>query len=125
MTTSNSLVVIAKTASYQIVAGDCGAFFTNRGAGGAVTFTLPDATTIQAGWHCEFYVAIPGSAITIASSPTDRLSVHSDTTADTIASAATVGQHFRVIYDGTNFLVISDPTSASAATSVTAVTIVS
>lgn len=37
---------VAKTASYTVLATDQGTLFTNAGAGGAVTFTLP---TLQAG----------------------------------------------------------------------------
>jgi hypothetical protein len=118
----NSQVVVEKTASYQIVAGDCAAFFTNRGAAGSISFTLPAATELRAGWWCEFYVVV-GFSIVIASSPVDRLTVHGDATADTLTLPGTIGQHARVVYDGTGFLVIPDPSSASAATSVTAVTI--
>lgn len=43
--------VVAKTASYQVLASDSGTVFTNRGASGAVTFTLPG---VQAGLSYRF-----------------------------------------------------------------------
>jgi hypothetical protein len=74
------------------------------------------------GWQCEFMTAA-AQAIVIATNPADTLTVHGDATADSVTTAATIGQHLRVICDGTSFLVISDPSAASAATAVTAVTI--
>lgn len=112
--------VVAKTSAYQVLHSDCGTLFTNRGAGGSVTFTLPASP--PAGWWCEFFT-VAAQAIVIASSPVDTLVVHADATADTVTTAATIGQHFRVVADGTGILVISDPSAASAATAVTAVTI--
>ena len=87
-----------------------------------VTFTLPKTSPELNGWSCEFFTAA-AQAIVIASAPADTLTVHADLTADTVTTAATIGQHFTVVCDGTSFLVISDPSAASAATAVTAVTI--
>lgn len=120
----NTQVVLPKTAAYQIVAGDCAALFTNRGASAGITFTLPAATELPAGWWCEFF-AVAAFAITIASSPVDRLVVDSDAAADTIALGAFIGQHARVVYDGTGFLVIVDQTAGTGLTAVRAVTVVS
>lgn len=114
--------VEAKTAAYTVTANDCGKIFTNRGAAGSVTFTLPVSGSEMNGWWCEFYTAA-AQAIVIASNPVDTLTVHADLTADTVTTAATIGQHFTVFCDGTSMCVISDPSAASAATAVTAVTI--
>lgn len=114
--------VEAKTTAYTVVAGDCGKLFTNRGAVGSVTFTLPTSSTQLAGWWAEF-ATVAAQAIVIASAPADTLIVHADATADTVTTAATIGQHFTVVCDGTGMLVVSDPSAASAATAVTAVTI--
>lgn len=114
--------VAAKTASYTVVAGDCGKLFTNRGAAGSVTFTLPTSATQLAGWWCEF-ATVAAQAIVLASAPADTLIVHADATADSVTTAATIGQHFKVICDGTGMLVVSNPSAASAATAVTAVTL--
>lgn len=114
--------VESKATSYTVVAGDCGKLFTNRAASGSITFTLPVTSSILNGWWCEF-ATVSANAIVIASNPTDTLIVHADATADTVTTAATIGQHFRVVCDGTGFFVISNPSAASAATAVTAVTL--
>lgn len=115
-------VVKAKTAAYQCLPTDSTVFFTTRGAGGSVTFTLPASTDIPAGWWAEF-ATCAAQTLVIASSPVDTLIVHADLTADTLTSAATIGQHFKVIYDGTGFFVQSDSSVATTATAVTAVTL--
>ena len=118
--------VVAKTASYSVKASDIGKLFTNRGASGTITFTLPQITAngkpALAGWYCEFVTAAAQS-IVIATAPADKLVVHADAAADTLTSAATIGQHFRVICDGVSFLVESNPSAATTATNVTAVTL--
>jgi hypothetical protein len=114
--------VEAKTASYTVVPTDIGKLFTNRGAAGSITFTLPLSSTELSGWWCEF-ATVAAQAIVIASNAVDTLIVHADATADTVTTAATIGQHFKVICDGTGMLVISNPSAASAGTAVTAVTL--
>lgn len=121
---SDTSVIVAKAADYQVEAGDNNTIFTNRGAGALVTFTLPSNVGLSPGWSCEFFTVV-AFAIKVASSPTDTLIAHGDATFDTIQTAGTIGQHIEVIFDGTGWLVISDPSAASAATAVTAVTLVS
>lgn len=119
-------VVEAKTANYTVKQRDCGKILTNRGASGTITFTLPKITTSPPnglkGFNVEFYT-VTANAIVIASDPSDTLIVHADATADTLTTAATIGQHITVVSDGTGWLVISDPSAASTATAVTAVTL--
>lgn len=115
---------VAKTAAYTLTARDNGKIFTNRGASGSVTFTLPkiSANNRLKGFVAEFFT-VAAQAIVIASDPADSLVVHADAAADSITTAATIGQHITVVADGTAWLVISDPSAASAATAVTAVTL--
>ena len=40
-----AMAVVDKTSSYPLVQGDAGSTFTNYGAGGSVTFTLPATPT--------------------------------------------------------------------------------
>lgn len=54
----------AKTASYTVLATDQGTLFTNAGAAGAVTFTLP---TIQAGL-CYWFLAVAAQNVIITGS---------------------------------------------------------
>ncbi len=114
--------VVAKTANYTVKFADGGTLFTNRGAAGTITFTLPLTSGAGNGFWVEFATAA-AQAIVITSDPIDTLIVHADATADSVTTAATIGQHFRVINDGTGWLVRSMPSAASAATAVTAVTI--
>lgn len=114
--------VQAKTGNYTLTYRDCGQLFTNRGAAGTVTFTLPPGNAALAGFWAEF-ATVAAQAIVIATSPTDTLIVHADATADSVTTAATIGQHFKAIYDGTGWFLVSNPSAASTATAVTAVTI--
>jgi hypothetical protein len=114
--------VSAKTADYTVTGSDNGATFTNRGSSATVTFTLPTTTSIGKGFWCEFFT-VEAQSIAVASSPADTLIVHADATADSITTAATIGQHIRVVNDGTGWLVESNPSAASTATAVTAVTL--
>jgi hypothetical protein len=122
MALTNTPNVIAKTGNYTVVPGDEGAFFTNRGAAGTITFTLPTNSTITSGWWAEFYT-VAAQSIAVASDPADTLITHADATSDSITTAATIGQHIKVVFDGTGWAVISDPSAATTATAVTAVTI--
>lgn len=115
-------VVAVSGTARTITASECGTIFTNRGGGAGVTFTLPVTSSLLTGWYCEFFT-VAAQVLTVASSPADNLIVHADATADTIATAATIGQHVKVTCDGTGWLVQSDPSAASAATAVTAVVI--
>lgn len=114
--------VEAKTADYTVLPKDGGKLLTNRGAGATVTFTLPPVATVTSGWWCEF-ATVAAQAIVIATVAVDTLIVHADATADSVTTAATIGQHFKVICDGTGMFVISNPSAASTATAVTAVTL--
>jgi len=114
--------VEAKTADYTLTARDFGKIFTNRGAVATVTFTLPVSGAAFKGAWVEFY-ACAAQSIAVASAPADTLIVHGDLTADSITTATTIGQHIKAVSDGTGWMVISDPSAATTATAVTAVTI--
>ena len=115
-----SVPVVAKTTSYTVLHSDSGTLFTNRGAVGSVTFTLPTPGTEANGLFYEF-ATVAAQAIVV--SLTSKLNVHANATATSVTTAATIGQHIRVVCDGTTWLVESNPSAASAATAVTAVTI--
>ena len=105
----------AKTAAYTVKPRDCGKLFTNRGASGGVTFTLPKVSAALNGFVVEF-ATVAAQVITVASDPVDKLVVDSDAAADTIATAAVIGQHLRAICDGTGWIIQVSPSGASAAT---------
>lgn len=110
--------VVVKTADYTIVAGtktdgtgDPGnTVFTNRGAVGAVTFTLPDVTADMKGLSYEFF-GIADQNYTIATTTADTLLVTGDVAADSLAvstSSHKIGSHVRVICDGTAWIAYGD-----------------
>ena len=72
----------AKTANYQIVAGDNGTLFTNAGAVGAVTFTLP---ALAIGPMLFGFMVIADQTVTIASSEGDNIVTPNDASADSLA----------------------------------------
>lgn len=99
--------IAAKTASYQVVAGDIGTLFTNRGASGAVTFTLPAVADVWTGWWCEVFAAAAQNVVVASAGSNDNLTTFNDLTADTITwstSGEIVGASVRVTWDGTGWL---------------------
>jgi hypothetical protein len=74
-------LVVAKTADYTVVAADNNKTFTNKGAAGAVNFTLP---ALARGLRFRFFVEADNT-LTITSVPSDSLVVFNDAAADTIA----------------------------------------
>ncbi len=98
--------VVAKTASYTLTEADCGTVFTNRGASGAVTFTLPAVATSNGLWY-EFFV-VAGQDVTI-DGPADTLVVFNDAAADSVAFSTTsekIGGAVTAICDGTSWLIM-------------------
>lgn len=118
----NTRDISAKTVDYTVTGSDEGMLFTNRGASATVTFTLPTTSTIGTGFWVEFYT-VAAQSIAVASAPADTLVVHADATADSITTAATIGQTIVATNDGTGWLIRSVPSVASTATAVTAVTL--
>lgn len=115
--------VEAKTSAYTVTIWDNGKFFTNEGASGSVTFTLPAPAAGLAGIQYEF-CTVAAQAIVIGVTGNDKLIVHGDAAADTVTTAATIGQHFTATCVGaTGWFIQSDPSAATTATAVTAVTI--
>src|SRR5574341_125874 len=111
--------IVAKVAAYQIVPGDIGTLFTNRGATASFTFTLPTVADLTAGWWCEFFgVSAYGFVIASAGS-SDNIVALNDAGADTITMTTTsriIGASVKVVWDGTSWLVTegAGPTYAVA-----------
>lgn len=57
-----------KTADYTLVLADRGKLFTNKGAAGAVNFTLPTDATTPAGWWAMFTVEAAQNLVIAATS---------------------------------------------------------
>lgn len=114
--------VEAKTAAYTVKPRDCGKLFTNRGASAGVTFTLPKISTALKGFVVEFST-VAAQIITITSDPADSLVVTADAAADTVSSIAAIGTHFRVVCDGTSWIVEANPGTVAGGLSVQDVTV--
>ena len=116
--------IVAKTADYTVVTADHGTLFTNRGAAGAVNFTLP--TTAYKGMRFGFYV-VADQTLTVTSGTADTMVVYNDATADSVSFGSDgdkIGGMFEVVGDGTGWLVMprtyTDGTIAQTITIVTA-----
>lgn len=114
-----AVVPEAKTADYTIKPRDCGKLFTNRGAAGTVIFTLPkiNAQNTMKGFNVEFFT-VAAQILRVASDPADSMVVTADAAADSVSSIAGIGTHFRVVCDGTGWLVQADPGTVSGGLSV-------
>ncbi len=96
--------VIAKTGNFTVLEAQNGTLFTNRAAGGAVTFTLP--TTAKKGLHYGFFVVADQNVI-VAGGSADTMVVFNDATADSIAfqtASEKIGGMIEVYGDGTGWL---------------------
>lgn len=99
--------IIAKTADYTVLEADNNVLFTNRGASGAVNFTLP--ATAKKGLRFGFYVAA-GQDVTVTAGTADTMVAFNDAAADSIAystSSEKIGAMVEVIGDGTGWLVVN------------------
>jgi len=100
--------VQAKTADYTLAATDSGSVLTTRGAAGAVNFTLPTVAAGLAGTDVLIYVAADQN-VTLTAQTNGQLVLFNDAAANTVAlstASEKVGGCFRVICDGTSWLVI-------------------
>lgn len=98
--------VLAKTTSYTITPADpCGTLFTNRGAAGAVTLTLPAPSAVPVGqWY--LIAGFADQNILVATATADTLVVINDVAADSLAmstASAKIGCMMLVVCDGTNW----------------------
>lgn len=119
-----AVVPEAKTADYTIKPRDCGKIFTNRGATGTVIFTLPRINSANAmkGFNVEFFT-VAAQILRVASDPADSMVTTADAAADSVSSIAAIGTHFRVVCDGTGWLVQADPGTIAGGLSVQDVTV--
>lgn len=97
--------IVAKTADYTVLDADTGTLFTTTGATGAVNFTLPAAEKV--GLHYEFFNTVDQN-MTVTAGTADTMVVFNDVAADSVSystSSEKIGGGFRVIADGTKWLV--------------------
>jgi len=102
--------ISAKTADYTILpytVDSSGTIFTNRGAGGAVIFTLPAPVPLLAGYRYIFKVHA-NQNVTVATATADTLIALNDVAADSVAASTTnekIGAQLEAICDGTSWFV--------------------
>jgi hypothetical protein len=98
-----------KTASYTCLAEDSGKVFTNKGATGAVTFTLPALSAVEKGWNASFINVVDQNlVITPPTADLDKVVADGDATADTLTSSTTshkIGAAVQVIAGDDQWLV--------------------
>lgn len=106
--------VVPKTANYTIntISDRSRTLFTNRGASGAITFTLP---TLQSGnsrylgWGYEFFVVVDQSfAVQSAAGKMVALNNAAATSVTVNTGGQRVGAAIKCIWDGTSWLVTAD-----------------
>jgi len=90
-----------KTAAYTVLVSDSGTRFSNAGAVGSVTFTLP-AVASSTGCEYWFFNAVEAQDIVVAA-PTGTLVAYNDITADSITLASLPGTCVHVFCDGTKW----------------------
>ena len=112
----NSIVrpIAAKTAAYSVTESDFGTLFTNRGAAGSVTLTLPAAASYK-GKSVEFYCIASQNIVFTA--PAGTL-VTKNNAAATSATLSTGGDQeggsMIATSDGTSWLVNCGDTTVTA-----------
>lgn len=101
-------VVEAKTASYSVAfPSDHSKLFTNRGASGAVTFTLPAVAAGLKGCYVDVFV-VADQTVTVAGTA-GELVTFNDAAANSVAfstSSEKIGAGIRALCDGTSWLII-------------------
>lgn len=111
--------MVALTASVTLTNYDIGKRFTNRGASGAVTVTLPAPDAINAGGEIVFGVVADQNFIVTTS---DKLVIINDAAADSIAaqtSSEKIGAVFAVWSDGTSWFAENRSVGANTVTTAT------
>jgi hypothetical protein len=109
------LRVVAKAANYQLLAataatGDSsGTVFTNRGAVGAVTFTLPAIVAQMAGHYYDF-VGVANQTFTVAGAAGTVVTFNNVAATSVACSTAggKIGAKIRAICDGTSWILVGD-----------------
>lgn len=108
-----------KTADYTITPFDSGKTFTNRGAGGAVTLTLPLVGPSLNGWWIRA-IRHAAQSLVVATNPVDTLVISADAAADSV-TLGTIGHGVEVWCDGSQFYALLLPGAAATIISGTTV----
>ncbi len=110
--------IVAKTANYTVLPKDNGVLFTNEGASGAVTFTLPTPAARLKGMMVEFFI-VADQTVTLTCATSDRLVVANNASADSLAfstSSEKIGASLKATCSGSLWLVQQSAYDAQTAT---------
>jgi hypothetical protein len=104
---SATRTITAKTANYTVVIGDDQTIFTNTGAGGIVTFTLPANASCTAGKTRFKFVNLAAQQIQVQPASGHIYFVHDGVNFDgqngsPVQDSAQVGESIEVVYLGSN-----------------------
>jgi hypothetical protein len=91
----------ALIANYSIKPRDCGTIFTNRGATGVITLTLPKVQAGLNGFWCEV-VCQDTDDIIVAADAVDTLMASADAAADSV-TINVIGHGVRIWCDGVQY----------------------
>lgn len=97
----------AKTANYTLTAADNGKIFTNRGAAGAVTFTLPAPSTALEGVEYTFMAVVAAQNLIVAGAGANDIVAFNNAAAASVAfqtAAEIIGGAVTMVCDGTSWL---------------------
>lgn len=113
--------VVALTASTTLTNNDMGKTFTNRGASGSITITLPTASGDNAGGEVRVRV-VADQTVIVQSATNDKIVIFNDAAADTVAWQ-TVGEKIggggMFESDGTNWFFSAINAGANTVTTTT------
>ena len=106
--------------TYTVDNGDWGSLITNRG-GGALTVTLPEPANAPTGAWVEFFTIVAGDFI-VGTAAGEAMVLLNNATADSLTTGQAseeIGNGFRVVNDGTGWLVYRFPGNEAVTTTVT------
>lgn len=99
---SPTATVVAKTANYTVLAADFGKVITNTGASGAITLTLPAASTVSG--KVIKIAALAAQVINISPAATDGVFLNgSGVDNKDVVVAGVIGNSVTIRSNGTNF----------------------
>lgn len=96
-----------KTANYTVVEADNGTLFTNKGASGAVTFTLPE--TAKIGLEYTFY-GMAAQSLTVTAGTQGTMTDLNDAAADSVSLSTAgeiIGNGYHIKGDGEKWIVFA------------------
>lgn len=98
--------VSTKSLSYTIVSGDQSTVFVGNCSGGDVSFTLPSAVTVGAGWFVTVQHAGSANQVMVATVSSQTISSGA-TSYSTVMALAFSGEEVTLVSDGGNWRVVS------------------